>query len=381
MKFCGFSTQTSAPSFGHGLFVLNNDLYYNNGTIDMAITSGGAPLPQPNGLTDAYDTNTLGTGKLGFISAGNLYRFTRGDWGDAASSALAPINTKTILETDSGALVIDALTSATIGSVSTMTVKSDVDVAVTSGTSMALLTDIGSPLNLTGGTHLSAGGILMAGGGCTLNLLRDITITASRAVDINAGAGGAVTIDASTSVDSTAKLINLNSTRGAITLTAVGLPIDIGEVVLDATGDIVFDPGDVIGPGNYCTTTPNTILITDNETDPGNLDTVDVGHRNRQNCISARATFDVVALTSVTPRANRWNVASAAYTVPGIPVAGQYSVTLNEAIPSDASIMIMSNTPGGAPISAAAYISGALTNIDVVFTSDVTVFSLMVVGA
>jgi len=396
MKFCGFSSQASAPSFGHGLFVLNDDLYYNNGTINLAITSGGAPLPQPNGLTDIYDTNTLGSGKLGYLGS-NVYKFTEGDGATAAASTtLSGIQASNINSVPGGNLeftvpdgqfLLDVAAvggTATLGSAGTMTVKSDADVVVTSGTEMGLTTTAGhltltstqstSNIALVGGAG-AGNGCTFSGGSSSMSIFRNIDITATSNLT---GGGRGVAFVAN---NGEAKL---ETTRGATLIKAAHSSAGAGTVTLESNADVILEPGAPI-TANYCTTTPNTILITDNETDPGELETVDVGHRNRQNCISARATFDVVPITdpspSVTPRANRWNVASADYTDPVTPVAGEYTITLNEAIPSDASLVLTSNNASLTVPAYVAVLNVGLTTIDVKFSADVTAFSLVVVGA
>jgi len=364
------------------LYADASDLFFRDGSgVEIQITSGGTVPSAKYGLTDTYDTTTLGSGKLGYL-AGNVYKFTDGDASSADLSSLSGFEASNISSLPGGNFLLDVAAAggtATLGSAGTMTVKSDADVVVTSGTEMGLTTTAGhltltstlstSNIALVGGTG-SGNGCTFSGGSSSMSIFRNIDITASANLT---GGGRVVALVAN---NGSAKL---ETTRGATLIKAAHTSAGLGTVTLESNADVILEPGAPI-TANYCTTTPNTILITDNETDPGNLETVDVGHRNRQNCISARATFDVVALTSVTPRANRWNVASAAYTVPG-PVAGQYSITLNEAIPSDASIIVMSNEIGWTGLAGAAYLNGGLTNIDVVFAVDVTVFSLIVVGA
>tara|TARA_R100000808_G_C2155477_1_gene168159 strand:+ start:19372 stop:21015 length:1644 start_codon:yes stop_codon:yes gene_type:complete len=87
----GFQSSASFPTppRGNMLFVLSNDLWYNDGTNDIQLTSGGAGLPSADGFTDGYVNNVLGQGKAGYIVGSTLYRFTQGDAADALSSTLA----------------------------------------------------------------------------------------------------------------------------------------------------------------------------------------------------------------------------------------------------------------------------------------------------
>lgn len=105
LKTCGFTSQASSPSVGTSLFVLNDDLWYNNGIIDIQLTTASGAFVTVNGLTDSYINNVPSSGKLGYDTGTALYVCSIGNTGSALTSTLATLKAESIqsnLLTDTG---------------------------------------------------------------------------------------------------------------------------------------------------------------------------------------------------------------------------------------------------------------------------------------
>ena len=85
----GFKNQSVSPPGGLMLFIKDPggavppnvpaDLWFNNGVVEIQLTSGGGALPSSDGFTDDYDNTVLGLGKAAFYQAIPRYRFTTGN--------------------------------------------------------------------------------------------------------------------------------------------------------------------------------------------------------------------------------------------------------------------------------------------------------------
>jgi hypothetical protein len=105
LKTCGFTSQASSPSVGTSLFVLNDDLWYNNGIIDIQLTTASGAFVTVNGLTDSYNNSSPSLGKLGYDAGTGTYFCSVGDTGSALTSQLATLKAESVqsnLFTDTG---------------------------------------------------------------------------------------------------------------------------------------------------------------------------------------------------------------------------------------------------------------------------------------
>jgi hypothetical protein len=91
LKTCGFTSQASSPSVGTSLFVLNDDLWYNNGIIDIQLTTASGAFVTVNGLTDSYNNSSPSLGKLGYDAGTGTYFCSVGDTGSSLTSALGTV--------------------------------------------------------------------------------------------------------------------------------------------------------------------------------------------------------------------------------------------------------------------------------------------------
>jgi len=95
----GFKNQSVSPAGGLMLFIKDPggtvppnvpaDLWFNNGVVEIQLTSGGGALPSSDGFTQDYNNTVLTLGKAAYQQAIQRYKFTTGDGATAIFSSLA----------------------------------------------------------------------------------------------------------------------------------------------------------------------------------------------------------------------------------------------------------------------------------------------------
>jgi len=95
----GFKNQSVSPAGGLMLFIkdpggavppnIPADLWFNNGVVEIQLTSGGGALPSDDGFTQDYNNTVLTLGKAAYQQGLQRYKFTTGDGADAIASSLA----------------------------------------------------------------------------------------------------------------------------------------------------------------------------------------------------------------------------------------------------------------------------------------------------
>ena len=94
----GFKNQTNSPAGGLMLFIkdptatvppaIPADLWFNNGVVEIQLTSGGGALPSSDGFTQDYNNTVLNLGKAAYQQAIPRYKFTTGSGPSAILSTL-----------------------------------------------------------------------------------------------------------------------------------------------------------------------------------------------------------------------------------------------------------------------------------------------------
>ena len=252
-KYSGFinNLTASAPSVGYSIYVKEispgsgtGDLWFNNGAVDLPLTTGGGALPNADGFTDGYNNVNGGggdEGKAGFIVGSNKYMFTNGDSTVALTSTLSTVEASDVVtssvSSSSGNLELTGYEDVVISAINAPALGSaDINMTASAG---SISGTAKGPIKLEatglGGLYF----LEFKKGASFLKIERDVWIESARNIETSTSArhvfdsGGDFIVDAGSSgagaeITLSASVINLDT------------PMVSQDVILDSIGSRDF---------------------------------------------------------------------------------------------------------------------------------------------